>query len=756
MLLFDANVFTIDNKYRPMGAPDWKSVYTQNYVEYPNEDPKGNVITPRETYPYASINAVSMTNVVITSVPFNQYFTYPGNVNISSNVGNALLGFASLCNIVELGQRVCTITTAAEYASRVLSTAPSLKLVNANIKIAVNGETSGDYQSLMSASGGVIDFLVGTNVNTMMTGLMSSSASPGDKSRVKLIVKANTFGDVSTTIANSFVEHIIAGGCFNDGNGYTPLGMVINELLHDTAISGNIDTIVSNNVVVTMANVNTSLFKQQRVFGLTNQKVLLNTATSQIHALYTSVGNVSVGNASLYVGNIAVSNVVRPSINMNYLVDSDLNRSPGYIPIANAMTNLAPEYIRFSGEEAQSYSWATTPDWLPNSHTLNLTLPSQFPASMPAYWNSNKLNANVMNYDQIWAVANAANARMINTICMNSMYNTVTPVSKTLLMETAGQWVKYAKTSGKTAAIWEMGNETDMDAAYNGFTTPSIYAADAEDFIANMRAYDDVYTIVNASTAAGWEIVNTIPNANAIVVHTYPIYAFPGNTMYGEGNVYYLQYSEHNYNGDVFSNQYTIYNSGITTALYSITKPLHLTETNVTDFSAYNGFPGWPLVNDIARMLLLVDMYIAQSPNVVSWVVWSTRWTDTPGKNSNLLFGVFDNLNALLPTGEAFKMISYTTKGYGNVLNSYSTNQYIKILPVLNDTGINLLIVNKSSIRQDLDISIRATNVVEHFTVYGNHNSSTSVLRAQGTHTISRGHVSTQLYPLSLTFMRLT
>jgi len=755
MLLFSANVYTIPNLYRPMGSAGYTTVYTQNYASFPNEDAAGNVISNIKQLVVA--NSLSIPNVVVASVPFNQLFSS------NASILDALLGYSRIYNTIELGQDVCAITTPGNYASSVNTYAPLMKAVNPVVKICVNGRNSGDFQTLMNTSGGVVDYLVGNDVPAMASGIFSSSASPADKARVKLILKTDTFSGVSTYAANSLVSYVVVDKCFDNRNMYTPLGMVVNELINvgGNVTSGNTTTITTENIVISTANVGGTYY-QHRIFGGANKKVPLLTplGDGDIHCLYSKVSNTSVCNCSVFIGNIGIAPVVRPSINMNFLVDSDLNRSPGYIPISVAMANLNPEYIRFSGEEAQGYSWATAPSWVPSSHTLNLTQPSQFPAGDTAYWsppgNNGSLNANVMNYDQIWAVANAANAKMINTICMNSMYNTLTPVSKALLMETAGRWVKYAKDSGKTAAMYELGNETDMDVAYNGYTTATQYAADATEFIANMRAYDaSIYTLVNASTFSGWQIVNSIPNANAVVIHSYPIFEFPGNTAYGSGNVNYIEYAENNYSGGVYyANKLNIFNKSIDTALGAVTKPLHLTETNVMDFSAYNGGVGWPLANDVSRMLLLADMFIAQSLKVASWIVWSTRWTDTPGKNSNLLFGVFDNFNGFLPTGHAFRMISLATRDYGTVLNSCSTSQYIKILPIIANGIIRILIVNKSANPQDVDIQLNVNEVVEHTVIYGERNDSTVVLSATGAHLVSQGHIYTRVRPLSISLIK--
>jgi hypothetical protein len=296
-----------------------------------------------------------------------------------------------------------------------------------------------------------------------------------------------------------------------------------------------------------------------------------------------------------------------------------------------------------------------------------------------------------------------------------------------------------------------MGNESDMTNAYNGHTTPTIYASNVEQFIANMRQYEaNVRTIVNASTASGWNIVNST-TGNGIVVHSYPIYDFPANNQYTTANAYYSQYANWDYNGLPWPNSVINYSSVIRTALNNITKPLFLTETGVPDFSAYAGLGGWPLKNDTARMVLLVDMYISQAPLVPEcWAIWTTRWKDASISSGGLL-GVLDDYNEFLPTGWAFYALSQYTKDGGVIHECSSMNQAVKISSITGSKS-KVLILNKSASQATCEIS-GSNEFTSGRVFYGNNNDSQIVRHSAASPTFVSGITRVVVPCLSITIL---
>ena len=716
MYIFSSNLFTVRN-------------FVENgYTQFINQDVNGNVLNvskfpatdplffnKRITY---AKNALAV-NVAIASVPF------PANLSVLTPY--------SKFNIVELGQDVCNVITAAEYSALA---APVISQFRAmGVKTCVNGITQSDFQTLADANP---DYFIGSNVYAMV--------AVGN-----CIAKVSDFSGLFWA-SNSRVAHVIVENAFvNDVAGplLTPLGVAAN-VLSGTIIAGNSRYVENANVIVADVSI-AGTYKSLGLLDPVKPLVLSSTLPNGVLRVYgKQVSNVGII-AKGFVGQ-AISQTVRPSIVMNFLLDSDLNRPIGARSIASTMANLAPKYIRSSGEEGQSYSWATAPTWLPNSHTFNLTSPGQFPASDPAYFNNGNISANVLNYDQIWNIANVANAQMINVVCMNSMYSNLNPASQTLLMTTASQWVKYANATGKRAAIWEMGNETDLPNAYNGNTTAAIYAANVNQFISNMLSYDaNIFTLVNATTAEGWKIVNAT-SGNGIVIHSYPIYGFPSDSSYGSANAYYSQYANFDYNGLPWQNSSINYCSLINTAKNNVTKPLYMTETGVFDFSSYFGFGGWPLKNDIARMCLLVDMYISQAPLVPDcWTIWATRWKDFTGNPTNGLFSILDDYNEFLPTGWAFYAISQYTKHEGLIHECATTNQSVKFSAI---TGSNpkLLILNKSAGSSTCDIQ-NTIKFTSGRVFYGDNNDSVIVKHATVYPTYTSGITRVTVPGLSITIL---
>ena len=394
---------------------------------------------------------------------------------------------------------------------------------------------------------------------------------------------------------------------------------------------------------------------------------------------------------------------------LNY-ADPDERRNPGALPFSVAIDNAGPMSLRFPGGlEASSYLWATAPFWTPETHKPAFNTTARWPNSDNTII-SNGSFVNALNFDQFMDVAGDRDVSIV--VNFDSMYTDDGP-SKETLIETARQWVQYARENFNNTFYWEIGNESDLKkVAYNG--SPDNGAQYGTDFIdfANAMREEDPDAIIGSNGMLPEFITDVLNVAGEhidfVAIHHFPLRKIDNryeDFINGKGN---------------FDTMYNHFYDALNLADISAEKKRDIfamvTETSVVDWAVFKA--GGPVQhNDVGSMIMIFDIIgrFLEKPKVLGPLLcWGTHWV-THDENTEI-FSFFNQENNFAPTAYAVHLWS----SMGDIVSLTRENVTGVITYNVETTdGSYVLVANllDSDVDMDASISFHGENVLSNVVI---------------------------------------
>lgn len=311
-------------------------------------------------------------------------------------------------------------------------------------------------------------------------------------------------------------------------------------------------------------------------------------------------------------------------INLNYLRDHDANR-PGARPLDTALAEMGTRWLRYpGGEKSNFYRWSEPP----YTHPL--------PVSLGWY---RGVKGQRMDFDQYVACTRKVGAEAY--IVVGYSTEKASGLTETQWLESAAAWVRYANKVKKYGVrYWEIGNENwNSDKG-----TPEEMARIVTAFSRAMKAVDPTIKIGASGNSESWWKRFLPGAASSLDFLTLSVY----NCWDWKGYEHFVSHPNEN----------TVRDVDVALAAIGRDAPaadrarlqVIVAETNSKDYSEN----GWPGTNTLGHTLVTFDTLgqIMARPNVLSAMVWTTRWVSDAEAAHSQWYGLGPT-NALLPTGRA-------------------------------------------------------------------------------------------------------
>ncbi len=417
-------------------------------------------------------------------------------------------------------------------------------------------------------------------------------------------------------------------------------------------------------------------------------------------------------NITVDTSNVVASDVSdKYGMNLNAGVDSDLNRDPGYTPLAEALAATGAKYLRYpGGAKSQYFSWASAPYTDPST---NYWVPGAYA----------DLASNTMDFDEFMALTNQIGAQAH----VNVAYNPNKGLDEAL----AAKWVKYANvTNNYNVKYWEIGNE--MWQSNLGLTISSLCAV-ASSYSAAMKAEDPSIQIgISWTRGQVQNVINTCGSAiDFVTISDYTTYT-GSYSGYANGN-----------------------NVDLVGVNESASKKIVVSEFAPTTWA----WDEADLANSAGKGIINFD-HIGQylkSPNTLYASFWNTHWYDLSG----YMFDALDNSNNLLPVAQPMTLWAEFIKN--DLVNITSNESDIVTYAAYDDVNgdLNLFLVNKGNTTHSTSIAITSPNdyestaAVTRFQGSNEWDENPTLGSATSVNVSSNGSIATSLPPTSITVISL-
>jgi hypothetical protein len=448
-------------------------------------------------------------------------------------------------------------------------------------------------------------------------------------------------------------------------------------------------------------------------------------------------------------------------INVNFLLDDDANRVAALETLADGLRTAGVKYLRYpGGEKSDGYLWSVPPyagpvptlaRWATGDYPQNQEWPSYDRTLVQPDGRTFKVAP--LDFDEFMEVCREIDCVPTIVVCYDSMYKPAQPggtaPTRTQLLETARQWVRYANvTRGYDVKYWEIGNESDQQ-SYNGGATASNYARDLIDFSRVMKAVDPTILIgANGGSESWWRTILTTASGaiDFLAVHSYPSTGWGSYTYYRNNNV--------NLMGAEQTARYAIdtYAPAADRARLVIAS----TELNSTDWTG-----SWPHRNDMGHALVLFDAFGAHlaNPKVAFTQLWTTRWLGNDTATTPLLWDALDKNNRLQATGRATAIWGQFLKE--RLVPSSSTamvRTYSTYSP--SSRRLSVFLINKDTVARSTSVTIKTGSVrfsVDTWSFSGGGPSDLDpAWQHRGQSSTAGNRVTVTLAPVSVTVLDLT
>ena len=435
-------------------------------------------------------------------------------------------------------------------------------------------------------------------------------------------------------------------------------------------------------------------------------KLLLIISSANIALSAQAQVNITVDTSTVVASDVSG----KYGMNLNAGVDSDLNRDPGYTPLADALIETGAKFLRYpGGAKTQYFSWASAPYTDPST---NFWIKGAYADNA----------SNTMNFDEFITLTNQVGAKSH----VNVAYNPTNNLDAAL----AAKWVKYANvTNNYNVKYWEIGNE--MWQSNLGLTISSLCAI-ASDYSTAMKAEDPSIQIgISWFRGQVQNVINTCGSAiDFVTISDYTTYT-GSYSGYANGN-----------------------NVDLVGVNESASKKIVVSEFAPTtwagDVDDYANSTGKGIIN-----FDHIGQYL-KSPNTLFASFWNTHWYDLSG----YMFDAMDNANNLLPVAQPMRLWAQFIKD-DLVQISSNESDIVTYAAYDDDNGdLNLFLVNKGNSTHSTSITITSAN---------NYESTAAVTRFKGSNewdenptlgsaasvNVTSGSISTLLPPTSITVISL-
>lgn len=312
-------------------------------------------------------------------------------------------------------------------------------------------------------------------------------------------------------------------------------------------------------------------------------------------------------------------------ININYIRDSDVNRTRGARPLRTALRELGVRWLRYpGGEKSDFHLWSKPP--YERARSSSFSAYAKFPGRR-------------IDFDDFIFTARAIDAEPYVVLGFDSEKRTGR--TKEEWLRDAVEWVRYSNIRrGYGVKYWEIGNENWN----NNTATPEAMASVVAEFSSAMKRVDPSILVGASGSDAKWWS-RFLPKASQFL-------DFVTLSLYTTGGWQSYKNWIRRPNTDLIE--------GARTALSSIdrfTAPsgrdrmeLIVAETNAINWSK----GGWKGDNTLGRSLVTFDTIgrLLAEPRIRATMLWGTRWMDDADAERNVFYALSPQ-NGILPTGQA-------------------------------------------------------------------------------------------------------
>lgn len=436
------------------------------------------------------------------------------------------------------------------------------------------------------------------------------------------------------------------------------------------------------------------------------------------------------------------------SANLCWLMDSDENRPNSTQSMQSAISELGSGSLRFPyGHLADNYLWHTPPfndtnDGLrPKVASL-----SQTPGNWSWAVNADGSFKAAMDFDEYMQVCQKLNIKPLVVVNVFSFKYKGGPTFDQLV-ETAVEWVKYAKKKKYHVEYWQIGNEVDHH--------PDVLTM--EEYVECYRQITTAMKNVDTSIKLGPGTLSNTSYFNSIIKQ------FPDLIDFTSAHQYMWPYKDSLTNYDLWKEHSDHYIPNILKmqkAVANSAKPemeIVVTETGVS--------PGKWLgsINNTYKALWYFNILMNEisQPNVSYTYFWGTHspWGGNKDNEANdvaVLFRVDDNSRK--PIAEVVKLVNEHI--LDNMVQTTQFSGYIRAFASSNIKGdkCNVFLMNKNNEEQkiflklnELPENIQSLNRLEY---YGDSPESRFVnIEKSKSIEVTNSYIELTLAPLSITIL---
>lgn len=386
------------------------------------------------------------------------------------------------------------------------------------------------------------------------------------------------------------------------------------------------------------------------------------------------------------------------SANLCWLMDSDLKRPNSTKSMQQALKELGAGSLRFPyGHLADNYLWNTPPfDDAERGLLPKVAAPSDNPGGWDWAVNEDDSFKSAMDFDEFMQLCQELDAKPLVVINVFSFKYEGGPTYERL-METAVEWVKYAKEKNYEVAYWQIGNEVDH---HKDLLTMDAYVDFYQEVATAMKRVDPNINVgpgILSDVAYYDTLVSNYPEL--IDFTSCHQYAWP----YIKSNSDYEKWKDYkdNYVPNVLEMQEAVSNSA---------KPdmdIVITETGLSPSGR-----GMGSINNTYKGLWYFEMLMNElsQSNVTYSYFWGTHspWgshKDNEDKDLTVLFRVDDNSRK--PIAEAVKLVNDELPEH--LVQTDQIQGYIRTFAGRDTEGENcrIFLMNRNSEEQSVRLQLK-------------------------------------------------
>ena len=402
---------------------------------------------------------------------------------------------------------------------------------------------------------------------------------------------------------------------------------------------------------------------------------------------------------------IDLENIIRKDIpagigsaNLCWLLDSDLKMPNNHKSFVEAMKEMKVGSLRFPyGHLADNYLWHTPP-YYDTADGLRPMVATKSKTPGKWEWAVNQKGAftSAMDFDEYMSLCYKLNIKPLVVVNILSFKYKGGP-SFEYLVNSAVEWVKYAKKKNYDVAYWQIGNEIDH---HRKLISKEEYVECYTKIVKAMKSVDpSIMTgpgIIGNINAQYFEaIINTVPE----LIDFTSVHQYMWKYVESCKNYELWKNDESNHIPKVVNMQKVVANSS------KPTMDILVTETGVSPSGK-----GMGDINNTYKALWFFNVLMNQvvQPNVKYSYFWGTHspWNgkeDNDNRDVEVLLRVDDNSRK--PIADVIKLVNDNVKN--QLVASESNNKLINVYASKDDKeNTTFFLVNKDDKKNELKITI--------------------------------------------------